>query len=41
MEYVILFLPLVGSILTGFLYNILGEKIAFFKSGGYVLTAAF
>ena len=40
MEYAILFLPLVGSILTGFFSKYLGEKISLFLSCALVLTSA-
>ena len=40
MEYAILFLPLVGSILTGFFSKYLGEKISLFLPCALVLTSA-
>ena len=40
MEYAILFLPLVGSILTGFFSKYLSEKISLFLSCALVLTSA-
>ena len=40
MEYAILFLPLLGSILTGFFSKYLGEKISLFLSCALVLTSA-
>ena len=40
MEYAILFLPLIGSILTGFFSKYLGEKISLFLSCALVLTSA-